>query len=75
MIVLLGRMPHHSPAIKLVMVIWRSHPATYIDSLARGKSQCEPARLNDISRSGGEGMAHFLPSLPSEALVKEGQVH
>ena len=29
---------------------------------ARKLSRCKPARLNDVSRSGGEGMAHFLPS-------------
>jgi hypothetical protein len=31
-------------------------------TLARKLSRCKPARLNDVSRSGGEGMAHFLPS-------------
>jgi hypothetical protein len=31
-------------------------------SLAEKLSLCKPARLNDFSRSGGEGMAHFLQS-------------
>jgi hypothetical protein len=31
-------------------------------TLARKLSRCKPARLDDVSRSGGEGMAHFLPS-------------
>ncbi|MFZ0281002.1 MAG: hypothetical protein WAL29_05090, partial [Bacteroidales bacterium] len=31
-------------------------------TLATKLSRCKPARLNDVSRSGGEGMAWFLPS-------------
>jgi hypothetical protein len=37
-------------------------PGTSPGTLARKLSRCKPARLDDVSRSGGEGMAHFLPS-------------
>jgi hypothetical protein len=43
------------------------------DTLARKLSRCKPARLNDFSRSGGEGMARVF-ALMVQILLHTGAI-